>query len=302
MEKTYDLIIVGSGPAGMTAAIYAARNNLKVMICESSAPGGQMINTSSIQNYPGYIDVDGATLAFSMYEQVTKLDVDYIFGMCTKITKKDDFELIINEEKYISKNVIIATGARNNKLKVPGEEALIGRGISFCAICDAHFYKGKEVAVIGGGNSSLEEAIFLSTVASKVYLIHRRNEFRAEEKLVQRIKEIGNIHLILNTNVVKFNGQNKLESIDLKNNDTQNITTLTVDGCFEFVGMIPSSELLKEFNCINENGYVVVDENFQTTTKGLYACGDVINKKIRQIVTAVNDGAIASMHITKELK
>lgn len=302
MEKIYDLIIVGSGPAGMTAAIYAARNNLDVMIVEGLAPGGQMINTNSIENYPGFSNIDGASLAYSMHEQVVKLNVEYQFGMVTKIIKNDNFVITINNQDYFSKTVIIATGAKNRKLHVPGEEALIGRGVSFCAICDGHFYKGKKVAVVGGGNASLEESLYLATVASDVYLIHRRNEFRAEESIVERVKNTGNIHLVLNSQVIKFNGQNKLESLDIINNETKSVTNLEVEGCFEFVGMLPSSELVKEFNCVDEAGYILVDENFETQVKGLYACGDVVKKKIRQIVTACNDGAIASMHITKVIK
>lgn len=302
MDTLYDVIIVGSGPAGMTSAIYASRNNLKVMIVESSAPGGQMINTNSIENYPGYSKIDGATLAYSMYEQVVNLNVDYLFGTCSQIIKNDNFIVNVDGNLYESKNVIIATGAKNRKLNVDGEAKFIGRGISYCAICDGYLYKGKTVAVIGGGSSSLQEAIYLSTLASTVYLIHRRDEFRAEASLVQKVKNVGNIHLITNSIVEEFIGQDNLKSIRVLNTITKEEQLLDIDGCFEFIGMIPTSELVKEFNCVNEAGYIVVDHNFQTSTKGLYAIGDVIDKDIRQIVTACNDGAIASMHIIKEIK
>lgn len=304
MENLYDIIIVGSGPAGMTSAIYAARNNLKVMIVESSAPGGQMINTNSIENYPGYKKIDGATLAYSMYEQVMNYNVDYVFGTCEKIIKNSDeiFNVQVDNISYSSKTVIVATGARNRRLNVEGESRFIGRGISFCAICDGNFYKGKTVCVIGGGNASLEESLYLSKIVKEVILIHRRDEFKADKAVIEEVKNTGNIRLVLNSNVVKFNGENALESIDVEEVRTKEITNVLIDGCFEYVGMLPSSELLSNFNCLDKSGYVIVDENFQTNVKGLYAIGDVTSKVIRQIVTACNDGAIASMHISKVIK
>lgn len=304
MDTLYDIIIVGSGPAGMTSAIYAARNNLKVMIVESSAPGGQMINTNSIENYPGYKKIDGATLAYSMYEQVMNYNITYVFGTCEKIirnteTNEERFTVQVDDHSYNSKNVVVATGTKNRKLNVDGEKRFIGRGISFCAICDGNLYKNKTVCVIGGGNASLEESLYLSKIAKEVILIHRREEFRADESVVEEVKNTGNIRLVLQSKVIRFNGNNTLESIDVENISTKKIDNILIDGCFEYVGMIPSSELLSNFDCLDESGYVIVDENFQTNVKGLYAIGDVTNKKIRQIITACNDGAIASMHISK---
>ena len=298
----FDSIIIGSGPAGMSAAIYGARNNLNIAIVESSAPGGQMINTSTIENYPGFKKIDGASLSLAMYEQVNELNVQYIFGNAIAIHKNNYFEVQVDNQKYQSKTVIVATGAKNRKLNIPGESKYVGKGISWCAICDGSFYKGKKVAVIGGGNSSLEEAIYLSSIASDVYIIHRRPEFRAEDGLVSKVKEIKNIHLVTNVDVVEFCGDDKLNGVKVKDKENQKDRVIEVSGCFEYIGMMPSSELLSGFDVVNEQGYVVVDENYETKVKGLFACGDVVNKKIRQIATAINDGAIAALSASKECK
>lgn len=207
----YDILIIGGGPAGMAAAVYAVRANTKVAIIEYSAPGGQMVNTSVIDNYPGFASVNGAELSMHMLNQVMDLGVEYIADEIKEIEKNSNgFVLKGEEDSYSSKAVIIATGTKNKNLDIPGEQKFDGKGISYCAVCDGNFYKDKEVAVIGGGNSALEEAIYLSSIASKVYLVHRRQEFRGEIKYVEKLKKIKNVEFILDTIVTEFLGDEKL--------------------------------------------------------------------------------------------
>ena len=300
----FDILIIGSGPAGMTAAIYGARTNLRVGIIEKSAPGGAMVNTSKIENYPGYSSVDGASLSFAMFEQVMNLGVEFFGYEVQKIILEDDgtFNIVTNEETLRSKTVIIATGTKNKKLGVIGEDKYSGYGISWCAICDGNFYKGKDVAVIGGGNSALEEALYLANIVKKVYVIHRREEFRADNIIVQKLKEKDNVEFVLNTVVTKFLGEKVLEKIEVKNVKTTLESTISVDGCFEYIGQEPSFKLVEDLDITNEKGYIVVDNNYETKIKGLFAAGDIINKEIRQIATAVNDGAIAALNASRYCK
>lgn len=299
----FDILIIGSGPAGMTAAIYGKRSGLNVAIFEKSAPGGAMINTNKIENYPGIKTIDGASLAMNMYEQITDLGVTYFSLEVEKIEKENDiFKVYANNEVYLSKAVIIATGTKNKKLSVKNEDKFSGRGISWCAICDGNFYKNKKVAVVGGGNSALEEGLYLSTLANKVYVIHRRDSFRADDIIVNKLKEKENVEFILDTTINEFSGEKKLEKILIYNVKEKTEKWLDIDGVFEYIGQEADYKFFKDLEISNEKGYIIVDSNFETKIKGLFAAGDIVNKEIRQIATAVNDGAIAALNASRYCK
>lgn len=299
----YDVLIVGSGPAGMTAAIYAARINLKVCVLEKNAPGGAMVNTSKIENYPGYTSIDGATLSMNMFEQMMGLGIDFVGDDCQEIIKEGDiFKVITPFSTYESKTVIYATGTRHKKLNVKNEEKFSGYGISWCAVCDGSFYKGKDVCVVGGGNSALEEAIYLANIVNKVYIIHRRDEFRADPIIVSELKEKENVEFVLDSQIKEFIGDKKLEKVLVVNTKTNEERLIEAEGCFEFVGQDPANEPLRNLGVINEKGYVLVDSQLETKVEGLFAAGDIINKEVRQIVTAVNDGAIAALGASRYCK
>lgn len=291
----YDSVIIGAGPAGLTAAIYLLRSNLKVAIIEEAVPGGQMGNTYKIDNYPGFESVDGFTLATNMYMQVMNLGAEHIADKAVEITKTEHgFDVMLSESVVKGKTVIIATGMKNRRLGIPSETKYAGKGVSWCAICDGNFYKGMDVAVLGGGNSSLEESLYLSGIVRKVYLIHRRNEFRGEDFLVNKVKNTPNIELVLSEEVKELHGKEFLEKIELKSG-----RVLEVSGLFEYIGYLPNSELVRKFDVVDEQGYIITDESFATKIEGLFAAGDIVRKNVRQIVTAVNDGAIAALAVAK---
>ena len=291
----YDCVIVGAGASGLTAAIYLLRSNLKVAIIEESMPGGQVANTFEIENYPGFEKVDGVTLATNMYMQATNLGVEYFSEAALDINKVDDgFEVVMNSETLKARAVIVATGMKHRKLGLDKEEAFSGRGISWCAICDGNLYRGKDVAVVGGGNSALEESVYLSGIVNKVYLIHRRDEFRGDAWAVNKVKATANIELVLSDEIVRLHGDDYLTGLTLKSG-----RELQVEGLFEYIGFLPNSQIVEKFNITDKAGFIKTDENCQTAIPGLYAVGDVIDKKVRQIVTAVNDGAIAALSINK---
>lgn len=293
-----DCLIIGAGPSGMTAAIYLSRANMKCKILEKMGAGGKMTATSVIENYPGVERVDGFELAVKMQTQVEELGIEIVNSEVEKIIRGNGFfEVVAEGETIQAKTLIVATGTTERKLNIPSEEKFINKGISFCAICDGGFYRGKDVAVIGGGNSALEEALYLARLCTKVYLVHRRDEFRGESVLVNKVKHTPNIELVLNSQVEEFMGTNKLEQIKL---NTGRI--INVSGCFEYVGQYANSSLVKEFGVLNDEGYILVDQNQSTKIFGLYAAGDVCEKKFRQITTATSDGTIAALSIATALK
>lgn len=298
----FDVVIIGAGPAGLTAAIYAARNNLKVGIVEQGVPGGAIVNTAEIQNYPGFKSINGADLAYSMFDQAMALGISYFGFAVKKVSKTADGFLVEGDETLQAKTVIVATGTLHKKLGVKGEEEFSGKGISWCAICDGTFFKGRDVAVIGGGNSAFEESIYLSSLVKTVYLIHHREGFRADAILVDKVKTIPNIKMVLNQKVLEFIGHETLEKLRLLNVKTNEESFLEVPGCFEFVGHAPSTSFLKDLGVVGANGYIPVDKHGETPVKGLFAGGDVIDKEVRQIATAINDGAIAALSVIKSLK
>lgn len=292
----FDSIIIGAGPGGLAASIYIRRSNLSVAIVEGSMPGGQLANTAIVENYPGYESIPGADLAMKMYMQATNLGAEYISEFATMVDKNEaGFEVTLKSGKKLkSKTIIVSTGMKHRKLHVPGEEQFDGKGVSWCAICDGNLYRNKDVAVVGGGNSAVDESMYLSGIVNKVYLIHRRDKFRADNILVDKIKKIDNIEIVLNDEIEEIIGGEGLEKLKLKSG-----RELDVEGLFEYIGFLPSSELISHFNITDKTGFIEVDENYETKVKGLYAVGDIVKKEVRQIVTAVGDGAIAALHAVK---
>ena len=290
----YDIIIVGAGPAGMTAAIYALRANKKVLIFEAKNYGGQLLAASKIENYPGIDEITGVDLAQDMYEQTKKLGAEFKFETVIKIG--DDNTVITNKGEYKTKTVILAIGSKNRKLNIEGEDKFLGKGLSYCATCDGNFFKGKVVAVVGGGNTALEDAIYLSDIASKVYLIHRKDEFRAEKKYVDEVSTKDNIECIMNSNVTSIEGETSISSITLDNG-----TKLDVSGLFIAVGQEPNSSIFKDFIELDDKGYIISSDGVHTNRDKVYVAGDARVKTLRQIVTATSDGAMAAITAIKEM-
>ena len=288
MEE-YNTIIIGSGIAGMSAAIYLRRAGIKTMIIESNMPGGQLNYASTIENYPGYEEINGTDLAINILNQLNKYNPDYLYEEVLKV----DFENNIvktNTQTLKYKNLIIASGRRNKKLGLKDEDKYIGHGISFCASCDGALYKDKEVAVVGGANTAISEALYLSNICKKVYLIYRKDELRAESILKDRLTEHSNIEIIYNSNITNYvTKDDKLIGIKLDNNKTINISCL-----FIAIGYIPNSEI---YNIEKENGYILVDENYKTNIDNVYACGDVIKKEVYQLVTSASEGISVANNI-----
>lgn len=295
----YDIIIIGAGPSGMSAALYALRANKKVLLLEKKCFGGQIINASNIENYPALPNVSGYDFATNLYNQIKSLGVILKYEEVLEVTDKK--EVITTKDTYKGKNIIIATGLKKRKLNLENEDKLLGSGISYCATCDGNFYKNKNVAVVGGGNTALEDALYLSNIASKVYLIHRRDNFRGEKKLISEVKEKNNIKLILNSNITKIIGEDNLNSIEITDN-RNNISKLEIDGLFIAIGNIPDNNRFKNIIDLDENGYIIANANLKTKTDNIYVAGDTRVKTLRQLVTATSDGAIAVTEITKEME
>ena len=286
----YDIIIIGGGPAGLTAGIYGVRANKKVLVIESTACGGQIINTSHIDNYPVAPHITGIEFGQTLEKQARDLGVEIEFDTVTSISKDSDgFTVVTEDDSYPGKSVIIATGTQPRKLGLTNEDDFVGRGISYCATCDGKFYEHKTVAVNGGGNSALHEALYLSNIASKVYLIHRRDEFRGSDSLVDKVKSKDNIELVLNSTIVELLGDGKLQSIKLDNG-----RTIEIDGLFVSIGRMPNTATLYTGLALADGDYVSASDDCKTNIDGLFVAGDVRAKEIRQLVTATADGAIAA--------
>lgn len=290
----YDIIVIGAGPAGMTASIYARRALKKVLVLEAVSYGGQIINTLDIENYPVEAHISGFDFSTKLYNQAVDLGAEFIFEKCIKIEKKNSsFDVFTPNCKYQCKSLIIATGTENRKLGLDREHEYIGKGLSYCATCDGAFYKKKDVAVVGGGNTALEDALYLSNICNKVYLIHRRNEFRGDNSVVDKIKGKNNIDIIYNSNVTKLIGDERLSSIEVSNTDGS-IKEIFVSGLFVAVGKIPENEIFKDLIKMDENGYILASENCHTNIDGIFVAGDNRTKLLRQLVTATSDGAVAA--------
>lgn len=295
----YDIIIVGAGPAGLTAALYASRANKKVLVFEAKAYGGQILNASIVENYPGVGKTSGFELATKMYEQVKERGVEIKYESVINITK--DLTVTTSKGTYNAKSIIIASGAQNRKLNLPNEVELIGKGVSYCATCDGNFYKDKDVAVIGGGNTALEDSLYLSNICNKVYVVHRRDSFKGEEKYVDELKAKDNVEIIFNSAVETINGIDKLESITIADKDS-NKRNILVSGLFVAVGQEPKNEVFKDIIDIDEKGYIKTIDGVHTNISHIYVAGDCINKPLKQLTTAVADGSIAATFAIKEMK
>ena len=299
--KELDLIIIGGGPAGLTAAIYAGRAKLNTLLLENKILGGQVRNSFTIENYPGFKSIEGSKLADLLQEQASEFGaVIDEFDLIESIFLSDK-EKIIETETYIykPKAVIIATGAVPKKLPIKGEKEFDGKGIHYCAVCDGAMYDGKNIAVVGGGNSALEEALFLTRFAQKVYLIRRYDYFKGEQSVIDEVFNNPKIEVLLNQDVIEAKGGDFLNSIVLKNTINSEISELKVDAVFGYIGTEPKTSDVKQYLKLTDQGYIITDEDMQTNIKGVYAAGDVRDKKIRQITTAVSDGTIALLNAEK---
>jgi thioredoxin reductase (NADPH) len=295
----YDCLIIGGGPAGLTAGIFTARANLKTIILEGTSIGGQIASSPLVENYPGVPNISGAELVDNMYNQVTDLGVEVELTMVNNITKDKIFTVETDDGNYETKSIIIATGAKYRRLGLPNEDNLIGKGIHFCTTCDGSFYKGKDVAVVGGANTAVTNAIYLSRLCNKVYLINRKNELKCEEALIKELNKIDNIEVIPNTVVSKLNGNDSLESIEITTND--NSKELKVDGLFIAVGLDAQSEVGSAILDRDNRNYYV-SEDCSTKIPGIFVAGDCREKKIRQLTTATSDGTIAALNVINYLK
>ena len=299
----YDIAIVGGGPAGMTAALYAARAGKSVVLFEGEALGGQILPTRKIENYPALPDVDGYTFAEGLTKQIEALGVAIVYATVAKIEKTDNgFALCANEEVYSSSAVILATGLKHRKLGLDGEDALIGRGVSFCATCDGMFFRKKEVAVVGGGNTAVQDALVLSEYCSRVYLIHRRNVLRAEKNLAEQMKAKENIEFIGDTVIEELEGDENLQSLTLRNVATGAVEYLPVSALFEAIGQLPQNAVFANLVKLDEDGYFLTDNECRTSCPGVFAAGDACRKNVRQLTTAVSDGTIAALSAVEYLR
>lgn len=292
MQK-YDVVIIGSGVSGMTAGIYLKRGGINTLIIEGDTPGGQLNRASSIKNYPGFKEIDGPTLAYSIYEQLNSYNIDYLYEKVTEVNLDD--KIITTQNNEIAYDyLIIATGRVPRKLNLDNEEKLIGHGISYCALCDGNLYKDKEIIIVGGGNSALQEAIHLSKICKKVTIIHRRDTFKAEREVIDDLSNYANINIIYNANVIRYNIMNdKLYSVTLDNNEE-----IKIDGIFISIGYDPATDI---FNLDKDNGYIIVGKNYETSIKDVYACGDVIKKDIYQLTTSTGEATVVADQIIHKI-
>ena len=297
----YDTIIIGAGPAGMTAALYAARSNLKVALLEAGIPGGQMNNTADVENYPGYALISGPELAEKMFEPLENLGVEHVFGHVQRIEDQGGSKKVITEDEvYESKTVIIATGAFHRQLNVPGEAEFNSRGVSYCAVCDGAFFRDEDLLVVGGGDSAVEEAIFLTQFAKSVTIVHRRDQLRAQKVLQDRAFANEKISFVWNSVVEAIHGdERKVTGVTFKNIKTGETSQADFGGIFIYVGLDPVSEFVADLGIRDESGWIVTDDHMKTSVAGIYAIGDVRQKDLRQITTAVGDGAIAGQEAYK---
>lgn len=305
MTKIYDVVIIGSGPAGMSAAIYAKRAELDVLILDYYAPGGKLLLTNKVENYPGISDISGVDLSLQMVDQMNKLGISLKNARAKQIIDGEIKKIILEGEDEIieTRTIIIATGTSEKKLGIPGEEKYRGYGISYCAICDGSLFRDVEIATIGGGNSALEESLYLSDFVSKLHLIIRRDKFRADPIIQRQISKKENIKVYYDTLVTEILGDGKhVTGLALKDKNTDKEYTLDIKGVFPLIGAVPATSFVKDLGILNEKGFIKVNLRMETELPGIYGAGDVCQKELRQIVTATNDGAIAAQEIYKYLK
>lgn len=291
----YDVIVVGAGPAGLSAAIYALRAGKKVLVLEGKSYGGQIINTPKVENYPGIKEVSGFGFATDMFEQAKALGAEIIYEKCTGIQRGGQFAVSTQKNTYVCGSVILAAGAVNRKLGVDREEELIGKGISYCATCDGAFFRGRDVAVVGGGNTALEDALFLSNYCHSVSIIHRRDTFRGEKKKELLLREKENVHFYLEQKVSSLQGEERLQGVTLSHVTTGEEQKLSVEGLFIAVGQTPDTQEFTSLVQVDDGGYVMAGEDCQTSIPGVFVAGDCRKKQVRQLTTAVADGSVAAL-------
>ena len=306
-EKIYDVVIIGAGPAGMTAAVYASRANLATLMIERGIPGGQMASTEEVENYPGFDTILGPELSTKMFEHAKKFGAEYAYGDVSEVIDGEEYKIIVSGKKqYKTRTIIITTGAEYKKLGIPGETELGGRGVSYCAVCDGAFFKQKNLIVIGGGDSAVEEGIYLTRFADKVTIVHRRDKLRAQKIIQDRAFANEKIDFIWNTQVKEIHEvDGKVGKVTLVSNVDGTEKEMQADGVFVYVGTLPLTAPFASLNILNEAGYIVTNEKMETAIPGIYAAGDVREKMLRQIVTATGDGSIAAQsaqHYIEEIK
>jgi thioredoxin reductase (NADPH) len=291
----YDVIIAGAGPAGMTAAVYTSRASLLTLMLERGIPGGQMANTEDVENYPGYDHILGPDLSTKMFDHAKKFGAEYAYGEIKEVVDGKEYKTVkAGSKEYKARAVIITTGAQYKHIGVPGEKEFGGRGVSYCAICDGAFFKEKELVVVGGGDSAVEEGVYLTRFASKVTIIHRRDELRAQKILQKRAFDNEKISFIWNHTVEEIVGEGKVNGVKLVNTVTGEKQDFKTDGVFIYIGMVPLSKPFESLGITNEQGYIETNEKMETNVPGIFAAGDIREKMLRQIVTATGDGSIAA--------
>ena len=303
MEKVFETLIIGAGPCGIGAALVLHKEGVDVALIERSTPGGKINIAPRVDNYPRQKEIPGPDLAFIFFNRVLEAGVNFIGDGILSLTKEGDLFLLKGQvDSYKAKTVVIATGTKERELGLPNEQALFGKGLSYCAVCDGHFFKGQDVLVIGGGNTALKEAIFLTDIVKKLYLIHRRTEFRGNNKLVDELLSHPNVEILTPYVPVAFIGKDKLEAVTIRNVQTNEEKTLKLDGVFPLVGQLPNNQFIKIEGVTNEWGTIPVDKNMMTSVDGLYAGGDILPRDIRQIYLAEHDGMMIAKSIIERLK
>ena len=300
MTQHYDTIILGAGPGGMTAATYASRANLSVLMIDRGIYGGQMNNTAEVENYPGFNSILGPDLSEKMYQSSTQFGAEYAFGTVLHVQAQDDgsWRVVTDMDEYSTNSIIVATGSDYKKLAVPGEDDYSGRGVSYCAVCDGAFFRGQHVIVVGGGDSAVEEATYLAGLADKVTVFHRRDKLRAQQILQERAFANDKIEFVWNTEVEEILGDDKkVTGVRVRNNVTDEVYTVDAAGVFIYVGVLPVSDVVADLGITNERGWIETNERMETALPGIYALGDVREKELRQITTAVGDAAIAGQNV-----
>lgn len=302
-NKIFDCIILGGGPAGLSSALYCARGNLDCAIIDISSIGGAPVNYCEIENYLGFDKIKGFELCEKFENHINNFNITKLeYEEITKVDLKSNIKTITTKNStYRAKTVIIATGAKPKKLNIKGEVENIGKGVSYCAVCDGAFYKDKVVMVVGGGNSALEEALYLTTFAKKVYLMHRRDEFRADKIIQKRVQENKKIELILNSIPLEIMADKTVNSVKILNNQTNKEKIIKIDGIFPYIGIEPNIELFLHQVNFDKFGFIITDNTMKTNLEGVYAIGDVRNTPLRQVITAVSDGAVAGVEVSKYL-
>ena len=290
------VVVVGAGPAGITAAIYLKRGGFNPILIEKMMPGGKVSLTHKIDNYPGFSSIGGSDFANNLMEQLMQNEIEITFDEVIGVSRKDvGFSVKTLSTCYDADAVIVSTGTIERKLGIPGEKEFFAKGVSTCAVCDGGFFKGQPMAIIGGGNSALEEALYLTSLTEKVYVVHRRNEFRADKILVDKIKKDSHIEILTPYVPVEIKGDKKVKSLVLEHVETKELLEIELNAIFAYIGADANSSFVSIPEVLNEKGYIITNSEMETTVPGLFACGDCISKNLRQVVTACGDGAVAAM-------